>query len=113
MSKLTPLTTKKNGIRNPYPIALSFDSSRLDPLPEGWTRTFLLYSSGYSKEMNVNSSSPDELAPLPFAAMKSYPYAPGSGPALTPARQRYLDEFLTRIVARPLPPIELSGEDRR
>jgi Flp pilus assembly protein TadD len=90
-------------------IALTFDAAALPPLPAGSTRTFLLYASGYSKEMDLNSSSPDELAPLPFAAMKSYPHAPGSGPRHTPGRQRYLDEYLTRIVARPLPPIELVG----
>ena len=90
-------------------IALTFDAAALSPLPEGSTRTFLLYASGYSKEMDLNSSSPDELAPLPFAAMKSYPYPPGQGPRPTPARQRYVDEFLTRIVPRTLPPIELAG----
>jgi hypothetical protein len=78
-------------------------------LPGGSTRTFLLYAAGYSKEMDLNSSSPDALAPLPFAAMKSYPYAPADAPPLTPARRRYIDEYLTRIVARPLPPLELAG----
>jgi hypothetical protein len=90
-------------------IALTFDAAALPPLPTGSTRTFLLYASGYSKEMDLNSSSPDELLPLPFAAMKAYPYATGAGPRLTPARQRYLDEFQTRIVPRALPPIELIG----
>jgi Flp pilus assembly protein TadD len=89
-------------------IALSFDAGALSPLPAGSTRTFLLYAAGYSKEMDLNSSSPDELAPLPFAAMKSYP--PADAPALTPARRRYIAEFLTRIVARTLPPIELIGD---
>ena len=90
-------------------IALSFDAAALQPVPQGWTRTFLFYASGYSKEMDLNSSSPDTLAPLPFAAMKSYPYEAADGPPMTPARRRYLDELLTRIVARPLPPIELAG----
>ena len=61
-------------------VALSFDATALPPLPDGWTRTFLLYGSGYSKEMDLNSSSPDVLAPLPFAGMKAYPYAPADGP---------------------------------
>jgi hypothetical protein len=90
-------------------IALSFDAAALPAVPEGWTRTFLLYGSGYSKEMDLNSSSPDELAPLPFAAMKSYPYAAAEGPRQTAARQRYVERYQTRIVARPLPPIELIG----
>ena len=90
-------------------VALSFDATALPPLPDGWTRTFLLYGSGYSKEMDLNSSSPDVLAPLPFAGMKAYPYGPADGPRQTSARQRYIDRYLTRIVARPLPPIELIG----
>ena len=90
-------------------VALSFDATALPPLPDGWTRTFLLYGSGYSKEMDLNSSSPDVLAPLPFAGMKAYPYEPADGPRQTTARQRYIDRYLTRIVARPLPPIELIG----
>jgi hypothetical protein len=88
-------------------IALTFDAAALPPLPTGSTRTFLLYASGYSKEMDLNSSSPDELLPLPFAEMKSYPYAPADAPPLTRARRRYIDQFLTRIVPRALPPIEL------
>ena len=31
----------------------------LPPLPAGWTRTFLLHADGYSKEMDINSASPD------------------------------------------------------
>ncbi|HEX5705912.1 MAG TPA: FG-GAP-like repeat-containing protein, partial [Pyrinomonadaceae bacterium] len=32
-------------------ISVSFDARRLAPLPRGWTRTFLLYADGFSKEM--------------------------------------------------------------
>ena len=94
-------------------VALSFDAAALAPLPNGWTRTFLFYGSGYSKEMDLNSSSPDHLAPLPFARMKAYPYAPADGPRVTAARQRYLDHYLTRIVPRPLPPLELIAPNGR
>ena len=93
-------------------IAIAFDAASLPPVPEGSTRTFLLYASGYSKEMDLSSSSPDQLAPLPYAAMKAYPYSPADGPRLTPARQRYLDKYLTRIVPRALPPLELIGLER-
>ena len=47
----------------------------LPPLPAGWTRTFLLHSDGYSKEMDINSASPDQAWPLPFRTMTRYPYA--------------------------------------
>ena len=58
-------------------IALAFDARALPPLPAGWTRTFLLYVHGYSKEMNPRSASPDTVAPLPFRGMTSYPYPAG------------------------------------
>jgi cytochrome c-type biogenesis protein CcmH/NrfG len=86
-------------------ISLSFDASALPRLPAGWTRTFLLYADGFSKEMNIHSASPDQLAPLPFHGMKSYPFAPdGAEPGRPPAaRGDYVERFNTRVVARPLP----------
>ena len=89
-------------------IALSFDASRLPPLPDGWTRTFLLYADGFSKEMDLNSASPDELAPLPFHGMKRYPYDPAAAPPLTPAQRADMQRYHTRVVKRSLPPIELA-----
>ena len=80
-------------------LALTFDASALQPLPPGWTRTFLLYSDGYSKEMDINSASPHEVAPLPFHGMKGYPYAaPESFPA-TRAHRDYVERYNTRVVA--------------
>ncbi|HET8644355.1 MAG TPA: hypothetical protein VFO85_02625, partial [Vicinamibacteria bacterium] len=55
-------------------VALSFEAAALPPLPAGWTRTFLLYADGFSKEMDINSATPDALEPLPFHAMSRYPY---------------------------------------
>ena len=82
-------------------IILSFDATPLPPLPAGWTRTFLLYADGFSKEMNPQSASPDVLAPLPFHGMSKYPYAPGTR-ALMPAYLDYIERYNTRVVARPL-----------
>jgi hypothetical protein len=39
-------------------ISLSFDARKFPPLPPKWTRTFLLYSDGFSKEMDINSAVP-------------------------------------------------------
>ncbi len=79
-------------------LALSFDARRLAPLPPGWTRTFLLYADGFSKEMDLNSSSPDQLAPLPFHGMKSYPYAAPEAYPSTPAHRAYVERYNTRLV---------------
>jgi tetratricopeptide (TPR) repeat protein len=93
-------------------IALSFDATALQALPDGWTRTFLLYADGFSKEMDLNSSSPDQLAPLPFHGMKRYPYAPGEAPRQTIAQRADRQRYHTRIVKRAIPPIELSIASR-
>src|SRR2546429_5076760 len=82
-------------------ISLSFDANALPPLPAGWTRTFLLYADGFSKEMNPQSASPNELAPLPYHGMSKYPYAPETR-ALTPEYLDYIEHYNTRVVARPL-----------
>jgi tetratricopeptide (TPR) repeat protein len=87
-------------------ISLSFDANALPALSDGWSRTFLLYSFGYSKEMDINSGSPDVVMPLPFRGMTKYPYtAPESYP-LTPERQSYLEQYNTRRVAFTIPRIE-------
>jgi hypothetical protein len=77
-------------------LSLSFDASALPPLPEGMRRTYLLFTVGYSKEMNLHSASPDQAAPTPFRAMSAYPYA---APERYPHEQD-LDRFHTRFVTR-------------
>jgi Tfp pilus assembly protein PilF len=89
-------------------VALSFDAAALPALPAGWTRTFLLHSVGYSKEMDPHSASPDQAAPLPFRTMTRYPYeAPERYPD-TPAHRAYVERWNTRVVGRTLPPLELA-----
>jgi hypothetical protein len=80
-------------------VSLSFDATRLPKLRPGWTRTFLLYSDGYSKEMDINSASPDQVSPLPFHGMSKYPYAAPEAYPLTPERARYIERYNTRVVS--------------
>lgn len=54
-------------------LALAFEAAALPALPAGWTRTFFLYADGFSKEMDLNSASPDRVGPLPFHGMRAYP----------------------------------------
>jgi tetratricopeptide (TPR) repeat protein len=87
-------------------IALSFDASKLPPLPRGWKRTFLLYADGFSKEMDINSASPDRVEPLPFHGMKSYPYSPRERYPTTLAHREYVKRYNTRVVRTELPSID-------
>ena len=83
-------------------LILSFAAGELAPLPKGWTRTFLLYADGFSKEMDINSASPDQVGPLPFHGMSKYPYDWPERYPLTEKRRRYMEEYNTRIVTSSL-----------
>ena len=94
-------------------ISLSFDADKLPPLPPGWTRTFLLYADGFSKEMDINSASPDQVGPLPFHGMSRYPYSWPERYPLTKERLRYLETYNTRVVSSPVPRIETEFLSRK
>jgi tetratricopeptide (TPR) repeat protein len=87
-------------------ISLSFDARRLPPLPAGWTRTFLLYADGFSKEMDINSASPDQVLPLPFHGMTKYPYGANESYPMTAARRAYMERYNTRLVRSEVPSID-------
>ncbi|HWS53657.1 MAG TPA: FG-GAP-like repeat-containing protein [Pyrinomonadaceae bacterium] len=90
-------------------LSLSFDARGLAPLPEGWARTFLLYADGFSKEMDLNSASPDQVAPLPFHGMRDYPYAAPERYPATPERLAYIERYNTRVVTAPLAKVAAAG----
>ncbi len=90
-------------------ISLSFDATQLPPLPAGWTRTFLLYADGFSKEMDINSASPDQVAPLPFHGMSRYPYSPPETYPMTDERQSYIERYNTRVVTEQVPRLVIGN----
>lgn len=89
-------------------ISLSFDATALPSLRPGWTRTFLLYADGFSKEMDINSASPDQLMSLPFHGMSRYPYQWPEHYPLTDERQKYIEKYNTRLVTSTVPSIETA-----
>jgi hypothetical protein len=86
-------------------VAVSFDAAALPAIPSGWTRTFLLYADGFSKEMDINSASPHEAGPLPFHGMTQYPYGDREHYPRTPPYVEYLSRYNTRVVHSELPPL--------
>jgi hypothetical protein len=87
-------------------LTLSFNA-----LPEpasGKKYTFLLFADGYSKEMDINSGSPDAVLPLPFKGMKKYPYGADERFPMTVEKQRIYDEYTTRAVKGFLPRLETA-----
>jgi hypothetical protein len=78
-------------------IALSFDATGVQA---GRRRTYLLSGVGYSKEMDMNSASPDVVLPLPVRGVTHYPSVSPSHE--TRARQlEMLERYNTRVVSRP------------
>lgn len=84
-------------------VAIDFDAARLPPTADGWTRTFLLYADGFSKEMDLNSASPDRVEPLPFHGMQAYPPAAG----INRAARMSSDPGRARVVATPVPSLDV------
>ena len=92
-------------------VALSFEA--LPPPRPGDERTFLLLGDGFSKEMDINSASPDVVLPLPYHGMASYPYPAAERPRRLRRQDTLQAQYNTRAVARPLVPLELAALHER
>jgi hypothetical protein len=67
--------------------------------PPGWRRDFLIHSVGWDKDANLATAAGQSVEPLPFVSMRSYPPAPDDEPRATPARDRWLRDYQTRVQA--------------
>ncbi|MGZ3373088.1 MAG: FG-GAP-like repeat-containing protein [Gemmatimonadaceae bacterium] len=77
---------------------IQFDASSATALPKGWKRDFLLYSDGWIKDSDLNTAFGTTVSPLPYHAVKSYPYGEGEAYPTDSQHQRYLREYDTRVV---------------
>lgn len=78
-------------------IETFFDLSEAAELPEGWVRDYLVFVSGFGKDMDINSAAPDYVGPLPFHGMSAYPYPEDERYLRNDEYLRYLREWNTRI----------------
>ena len=72
-------------------------SADLPAVPTGWRRDYLVYLNGWVKDGDLNTLHGDQVEPLPFHGMSTYPYT---------ATESYPDDaehraFLERYVTRP------------
>ena len=93
-------------------VALVFDAASLPPLAPGRRRTFMLAADGFSKEMDIASASPHTVEPLPFHAMRSYPYGQDERYPATAAHADYQSRYNSRIVSKAIPALETSARGR-
>jgi hypothetical protein len=72
-------------------IEVRFDASRLPPLPDGWSRSYVLRTTGWCKGQEMYVAHGSTVEPLPFLGMSHYPY---------PATERYPDDEAHRAYRR-------------
>jgi hypothetical protein len=79
-------------------LTIEFDASIVPPLPAGWTRDYLIYSTGWLKDADLNTGAGQTVEPLPFHGMSSYPYGAEEAYPTDPDHQQYLKQYNTRRV---------------
>jgi hypothetical protein len=79
-------------------LSIDFDATKLPALPKGWRRDFLIYSEGWVKDGDLNTTYGQTVAPLPFHAMPSYPYGPNTAYPTDPGHKKYQQEYNTRLI---------------
>ncbi|MGA8026839.1 MAG: FG-GAP-like repeat-containing protein [Bryobacteraceae bacterium] len=90
-------------------LKLQFSSAQLPPLPQGWSRDFLLLVDGWAKDADANTAFSQSVTPLPFHAMSAYPYKQNEHFPDDAEHAEYVRDYLTRPalrLIRPLAPTE-------
>ncbi|TWT64856.1 CRTAC1 family protein [Allorhodopirellula solitaria] len=64
-------------------------------LPEGWVRDFVMHNVGWDKDADLNTLAGQQIGPLPYREMKSYPPGP-DGAAQSEARYQINADHLQR-----------------
>ena len=77
-------------------LALEFDATALPPLPDGWSRTLVLWCDGFCKDMDLYTAMPDTVEPLPHHRMEKYP--PLKPPSNAVELKAYRKKWNTRRV---------------
>ncbi|HTU89210.1 MAG TPA: VCBS repeat-containing protein, partial [Gemmataceae bacterium] len=85
-------------------LTVRFDAAALPPLPPRWKHSFVLRTAGYCKDTALSTAHGATVEPLPFAAMRNYPYASEQHYPNDALHRDYLRRYQTREVqANPWP----------
>jgi len=79
-------------------LTLKFPLAAFGKTPPGFTRTFILKTDSWCKDMDLYTAFPDTVAPLPFHGMSGYPYRADEEYPQDPKRRTYRTRFNTRVV---------------
>jgi hypothetical protein len=91
---------------------VEFDAAGAGTPPAGWRRTFLLYTDGWIKDSDLNTAYGTSVEPLPFHAIRQYPYAAGESYPTDAAHEEYRRTYNTRVMRPGAPPLDASAPPR-
>lgn len=77
-------------------LLLNFDARACPPLPDGWSRDFLVYLDGWAKDRDPNTVDALHVEPLPFHGMSGYPYRDDERFPDGEEHRRWREEWNTR-----------------
>jgi len=77
-------------------LKLRFRADAFPPLPDGWTRDYLLKVDGWAKDRDPNTAYSTSVEPLPFHAMSVYPYPKTERFPDDAVHEKYRREYNTR-----------------
>ena len=80
-------------------VTLRFSPTAFGPIPEGMTRTFILMTDSFCKDMDLYTAHPDTVGPLPFHGMSGYPYPAGERYPDDEKHRSYRRRYNTRTIA--------------
>jgi hypothetical protein len=67
-----------------------------EPPPAGWVRDFIIHNVGWDKDADLHTIYGQTVEPLPFRAMRGYPYPLEQSYPDTPAQRAYVRDYQTR-----------------
>ncbi len=79
-------------------VVIDFGAAKAPELPEGWVRDFILYTDGFTKDIDFRSAFGGSVEPLPFHGMTAYPPPPGQVYPMDEEHRRYLQTYNTRDI---------------
>ncbi len=77
-------------------LTLRFAAGAFGPVPPGYRRTFILKTDSFCKDMDHYTACGDAVEPLPFHAMRSYPYGADEHFPDTAATRHWRQTYNTR-----------------
>ncbi|MDA8016608.1 MAG: FG-GAP-like repeat-containing protein [Thermoanaerobaculia bacterium] len=81
-------------------MTVVYDNTNLPPLPDGWVRRWVLFTDGWVKDADINTTASQSVGPLPYSDMEGYPDPRGHAYPDTPAHRDFLRSYQTRTVFR-------------